>query len=290
MEKLTQNFLNGITKLTDVFTKYSSNILQTHYITSDFVSDPNNGAFNISALGSEFSINQTPPLIIPSNARNVYLSVLSATCWNSVPNVEVGVNDQFKITYSATDYTVTIPTGLYSVDSLSAKISTLLFNLGLPEDLIILLPDNSEQKVVIDFNYATTQIDFTIANSLRGLLGFDSRLVPALPTTAAVYETADSIAQFNNIEFFYIKCLNLLTKGLRSNDNYSGIMAKIPIDVSAGSQIVYRPYFPAKIDANNLIGSSLNSLTFQLTDNRNRLVNTFGEKFSISIQIEYQTK
>ena len=172
-------------------------------------SDPDSGAKNISSDGSTFQIILDRPLTIPQNAHNIYLEAKNATVWWTVPNIIKGLNDKFYIEHLGTPYVTTIPEGLYGVTDLSNKISSLLFNLGLPIDLIELLPDTAENKVVIQFNYAGTQIDFqdnTALNNFRELLGFDSKLVPVPATIASEFVTADNIAAFNTINYFLISC------------------------------------------------------------------------------------
>ncbi len=264
-------------------------LLNTHYITRDFSSDPNLGASNVSDLGSTFDVFLNPPINIPKIAKNIYIEPISATVWFNTPNIQEGINDQFKIKYQGTDHTITIPEGLYTVQNLSNKISILLFNEGLPEDLLMLIPDTSTDKLIIEFHYSLTQIDFTINNSLRDLLGFNDRNVPLLPTTEPIFEIADNVAEFNSVDYYYIKCQNLLSRGIATNSDFTGIIVKVPINVGVGEQIRYEPTKSIKIDASELSGVNLTKLTFQLTDNKNRSVPTRGQFFSIQLTIQYQT-
>jgi hypothetical protein len=258
------------------------------FISRDFNSDPQAGAQNISDLGSSFDVFLNPPLHIPHKAKNIYLIVDSATIWYNTPNINEGANNNFRIIYDSTTYDIVLPTGLYTVDSLSNKIRFALSNQGLPEDLIVLFGDISEDKAVIEFNYPDTQIDFTINNSIRDILGFDSRFVPLAPTVnVPLFETGDTVAKFNNIEFYYIKS-SLLSRGLATNSDYSGILAKILIDVDVGSQIKHKPFKNFYISASELTGANLTRINFQLTDDKNQLINTREQPFSITFQIQYE--
>ena len=56
-------------------------------------SDPANGARNPSADGSTFQILLQDGIKIPSDAKNINVSVEESTVWWVVPNIETGVND-----------------------------------------------------------------------------------------------------------------------------------------------------------------------------------------------------
>lgn len=251
-------------------------------------SNPATGAINISDDGSTFSVEMDRPLHIPKEASNIYVEVLNAEIWWNIPNIKIGVNDQFKITHLAVDYTITIPQGLYDVNTLNAKLNVLIFNATGVEDLIELIPDTSESKIIIQYNFATTQVDFTIANSLREILGFNSSLVPLVPTTGQQFEIAPNVANFNQVNYFLIKAPTLLSRGLNFNSVYSGIIARVLINVAPNSQILYDPQNAYKISANELAGIDLTTLNFVLTDDQNRNVETQGEFWSMIFYIHYE--
>ena len=49
-----------------------------------FSSDPVNGAFNVNALGSAFSIQLYEPITIPMSAKYCVVGVQGANIWNTV--------------------------------------------------------------------------------------------------------------------------------------------------------------------------------------------------------------
>jgi len=258
-------------------------------------SNPANGASNVSSLGSKFTVNLQSALVIPKNAFNCNVVVKNAIIWFVNPNITKGINSKFKITYNGTTYIFDIPTGLYDVDSLNNKILTELSIASggsVPNDLIQLLPDIAENKVIIQFNYYNTDIDFTISGGLRDLLGFDSKLIvgytnPPGSDPLPFYEQADNVAKFNNTDYYLIKCSNLLTRGLERNSQYLGIMARVDVDVPVNSKINYDPRQVPIIPAPELAGIDLSSLTFELTNQDDELVNTRGERWSMVFEIHY---
>ncbi len=148
-------------------------------------------------------------------------------------------------------------------------------------------------KVVIRFNYATTQIDFrdaTSSTNFRELLGFESELVPSAGLTTGVeFVVAENIAQFNNIEYFLIKCPTLCSRGLNFNSIYSGIIARVLIDdVAPNSQIAFDPRQTYKIPCNEISGGDFTQISFILADNNDNIIDTRGEKWSVLFQLHYQ--
>jgi len=257
-------------------------------------SNPNNGAVNINNIGSQFAINLQTPLSIPKNAKNCNIIVKNAIVWFVTPNI-TSLNNKFKINYESVDYTISLPIGLYNVNTLSNKILSELTAISggvVPDDIIQLLEDDAENKVVIQFNYYNTIIDFTISNSFREILGFNSRIITGYtdpPATDPIpfYEEADNVAEFNQTDYYLIKCPNLLTRGLERNGQYAGIMCKIDVDVDINRKITYDPSQIAIIPAPELPGIDLSNLTFQLTNQKDELVDTRGEHWNLTFEIHY---
>jgi hypothetical protein len=264
-----------------------------------FSSNPNNGAQNVSADGSSFSVQLNSPISIPSEAVYSTIEVQSANIWWSVPNVSVALNNNTLHIYSdwiaadggvpvgSPNYTITIPDGLYGLKELAAAIARELVNLGLPSNLFTLSGDDSTQKTILTFGYDdVTTLDFTQANTFREILGFDSRFVPTTPKTAGWSEYSDNIARFNQISSFLINT-DLISDGIPVNNTSNGTIANVLIDVKPGSLINYSPVISVKANADQLIGKSTNYFSFRLTDQDRRVVNTNSEYWSLTAVIKY---
>ena len=246
------------------------------------------GAVNKSADGSYFEVQLQNPLLIPREAVNVQMAVEEAEIWWSVPNVITGQNDKFYVTHAGNPYVVTIPQGLYDLTAIAQTILRELENLGLPTTppLFTFSPDEATQKVEIKFNYNTTSIDFSQADTPRLLLGFNSAVIGPVASAGETI-VADNVAGFNTINYFLLHS-DLANDGIRTNNTYTQTIAKVPIDVSPGSQIVYKPFNPARISEDNLIGSPRTNIKVWLTDDQNNRVNTNTENFSVRVVIRYQ--
>ncbi len=263
---------------------------ETNMIAS---SDPDAGAINISADGSRFEIQLQDAIQLPAEAINVQIAVEEATVWWVVPNIITGENDKMYITVPnvvdvLTAYVITIPQGLYDLSGLNQAIARELSNAGAkidPSNTVLLTADEATQKVEIVLNYLGSQIDFTQPDTPREILGFNSQILG--PTVIAPYtQIADNVAGFNTVNYFLIHS-DLTNKGIRFNNNYNQTISQVLIDVAPGSQIVSRPFNPARINAQELAGAKRTNIRFWLTDDKDRPVNTNGEYFTCRVVIKY---
>jgi hypothetical protein len=264
-----------------------------HEISILMSSDPSAGAINRSSDGSQFEIQLEDALRIPNEAINVSIDVEEATVWWVIPNIITDQNDRLYITAPnaadvLTAYVVVIPQGLYDLAGLNQAIQRELQNQGAkidPSPAINLSPDDATQRVELTLNYVGSQVDFTPLDTFREILGFNSQVIG--PTVIAPFTTiADGTAAFNQVNYFLIHS-DLTNKGIRFNNQYNQTISQVLIDVPPGSQIVSRPFNPARINAHELAGTNRTSVRLWLTDDKNRPVNTNNEYFTARIAIKY---
>lgn len=252
-------------------------------------SDPLNGARNISADGSSFEIQLSPELHIPAEAKGITVAMETAQVWWTVSNVD-STNNKFYITAPdandvSTAYTVTIPNGLYNLSALNTAILRELSNQGAKSGVVSLSPDEATQRVNIRINTLLTSIDFTQANTVRFLLGFDAVVLGAF-ATVPVETLASNVAQFDTIQYFQIHT-DLISNGIRTNNAYTQTIGNVLIDRAPGRNLISTPFNPARIASNELADAKRTTIRFWLTDQRNKLVNTNSEYWSARIVIRY---
>ncbi len=253
-----------------------------------FSSDPENKAQNVSADGSQFTVVLDRPLSLPTNSVDAKLSVLQASIWNSSPNISPSFNNNiFRFRASGTYYTLTMPEGLYSLEGFGSFLSVSFANLLLPSNLITVSGDEATQKTILTILNANDLIDLTVANSVREVLGFNSRVVTA--PTAGYNEYSDGPANFNRVNSYLIRS-NLVSQGIQINSIGANIIAQVPINAAVGSQINYQPQHPTPVDASELIGYSKNTFTFSLCDQNLRPTPTAGETWFFILVINYYIK
>ena len=250
-----------------------------------FSSDPSNKAQSVSPDGSQFTVMLDTPLCLPKNAMGATLSITQASIWNTSYNISALFgNNVFRFRTANNVYDIIFPDGLYSLSGLNSYLSTQFVNLGLSSNLFVVSGDEATQRTVITFINIGDQIDFTVANSVRGILGFNPRVITSTITGFNAF--SESTATFNRVNSYLIRS-NLVSQGIPVNSIGNGIITQVPINVSPGSQINYQPMHPIPVDATELVGMGKNVFTFSLCDQNLRPTPTAGEKWDFVLVINY---
>jgi hypothetical protein len=252
-----------------------------------FNSDPASGSQQLSPDGSSFSVTLNSPLSIPRSAVEATAGVIQANIWNTSPNISPAFNNNvFTFTtlqVPAGTYTINIPAGLYSLEGLNTFLSNQIVNLGLPANLITIGGDFATQKTILTFAFSGDSVDFTVPNSVRTVLGFNSQILTAPSNNFSFY--SDNVAAFNRNNS-YIIASNIVSQGIPVNNQSSGIIATVPINITPGSQIVYQPQNVIWFDMSELIGNSKLNMTFRLL-NQNLLPTPTLDYWSFVILFRY---
>jgi hypothetical protein len=242
------------------------------------------GAVNVSSTKDEFSVILQPPLHLPRKAYNVYLRVNQASIWNTTPNVVAGVNNLLYVSPTggspAAYITLAIPTGLYGTSELNVAILRALENAGYA-NLFTISADYPTQKIVINFTAAGTLIDFTQAQTLRDILGFNSRIVTGTPLN----QLGDKEANFNTVNSFIIRT-DLVDTGISVNGRGSQACAIVPITALPGSLINFQPMNPPNIPCERLAYGPQQMVTVSVTDEIGQKVIMIDD-WSVVVEIVY---
>ena len=250
-------------------------------------SSTSEGALNVSSDGSSFEVILEDPLRISDKMKSCTVEVHDGTVWWTIPNISSTLgNNKFYLEHLTVNYVITLQDGLYSLAELNASLDREIEVLTGLSGLVTLESDDATQKVNIQVNQIGSRIDFTQSDTFRSIIGFSSKLVPTLVSTGVYNELATSVASFNSISYFLLHS-DIVTRGMRVNNQYNQTIARILIDETPGSQILFRPYNPLKIGAWDLMGATRNRIKFWLTDQDNNAVNTNGEIFSAIVVIKY---
>ena len=77
---------------------------------------------------------------------------------------------------------------------------------------------------------------------------------------------------------------DLVERGLAVNNGIANILTEM--SGPPGSFLTYRPYLPYKLDGNHLKFSSRSTLKFDITNDKNRSIDMFGEAYSFSVVVK----
>lgn len=237
-----------------------------HQIPLILSSATSNGAINKSPGGDFFEVILQRPVSIPKQAKTATIELNQSTVWNTVYNISTArTNNQFRITTDGSTFTIVIPDGLYTLGQLEDTIDRELVNQGIGTGALQLIGDEATQKVILSFTKAAQQIDFTVANSCRAILGFDSALYPPAPTAAATNVLAPNLAQFNLIDYYLLRC-DIVGNGININGQYKGVIAKMLISSPPGSQSINQPVNPVRVPIYSRIGQEISRIQCRITD------------------------
>jgi len=252
--------------------------------------------------GSTFSVDLEDPILVPKGAQHVTIEQQQSSVWWSVINIKTGVNDTFRILISTTTddpvtgeiisvdavntYDLVVPEGIYDSKSLGESLQRVAINRGITYNFEF-VDDESSEKVVISLD-PKMQIDFTVGQNMAEIMGFDSAVYPSQPSHIPNYSViAPNDAKFNEIDYFLIHC-DLLHNGIAFNGKSTQILNKVPIDAGPFEQVINRPFNPIKLPCNHLVGARRNSVRLWLTDQKNRLIDTNDENWSVTVVLRYE--
>ena len=222
--------------------------------------------FCLSAVGSVLSCDYFPPIDLGEGEWE--LGLVGFTTYNSIPNVETGVNDKF---YYGEDKEITINEGSYEIEDLEKYI---LSQLGESSGVTFSLkPNNNTLKTEL---MCSEQIRFDKPNSIGEMLGFKNSSVLA----ANVQHTSDSPVSIIKVNAIRVECN--VVRGSYDNGAEGHIIHEFYPSCGPGFKIVENPgniiYLPLNV-------RRVSNLTVQVKDQEGRLINFRNEQVSLRLHI-----
>ena len=82
-----------------------------------------NVEFILKGRGSDISSDFLEPIVIPIETHVAKLGVKNFACYNNIPNIEAGKNNQVKIKVPGGDYKLfTLDTGAYELSTIAEQL------------------------------------------------------------------------------------------------------------------------------------------------------------------------
>lgn len=261
-----------------------------------FSSDTELGAQNKDLDGSRFQIRLNKSISIPPSAMDVSIECIAANIWYTSPNIsDEYKNNRMHLVFNSTVFYLTIPDGLYGSDTLNATIQREISKQPVPGGS----GNFAGSSIVIYENPATQRVVIGLASGLQLItsdLPGKQNVAPTLGFTIDVISTytgesfeGDEVAKLNRINA-YLLHTDLVQDGISINSQYDSILTEVQLNVDPGSLLSYRPFIPYSVSGKHLKYGTKDLLTFYLTDEKNRPVNTFGENYSFTIVIKYKMR
>lgn len=252
------------------------------------------GAQNVSSDGTAFSGQRADPISIPNDAVACELGVVSASVWNNSPNIGPGLGpagvDDYKFQYTtstapAGTYNITFPTGLYSLAAISSFLSSQFINNGHVGNLFSLGGQAATGLAYITILTSGDTAHFEQAGSIGSILGFPAAAITSAVANETTYGTSIATLNRNNT---YLISGTLISGGIPTNSNASGIIAAVPIAAVPGSLINWSATNVLWTPATELVGQRKNNFRFWLSNESGLATPTAGESWSFTVTIRYR--
>jgi hypothetical protein len=215
--------------------------------------------FSLSGTGPVISCEVFPPLDVSEGEWEIGLVGLST--YNSVPNIEKGVNDKF---YYGDSGEVTIPEGSYEIENLEEELQKHV-SLRLKANNNTL---RAEIKCVED-------IHFEKENTIGSLLGFEKKVYPK--NKQHISSNTINIIKVNSVS---VECN--IARGSFDNGVEGHTIHEFYLTVEPGYKILVIPnpiiYLPVNVQR-------VNNISVQLKDQNGDLVNFRDETISLRLHI-----
>lgn len=259
-------------------------------------SDETQGALDVAEGGGEFAVRLSSSIDIPDDARNVKLQASKVLIWNNFMNIKTGINDKIQIYGPDKDgidrmFDITIQAGSYNLSTLSndilAELSVKRAKVE-PTPLLSFQADIATGRVEITYNYSSVYIETRGWNTFHVILGLNKDIYRVPEGVSLPYSfLAPNLANFASLQYILVHS-DITNEGLPINGIYNQTICQLLPDAPSGSLIVFSPVNPLKIDCNNLIGSKLEQFKIWITDEKNQLLSTSGETFSVLLKLSYE--
>ena len=218
-----------------------------------------------------------------SSDKTYECALLSYSLWYSWYNITTGVNDKFRYIVSGVVKDIVIPAGQWGVQDINTYIQSQLLANGDSATGISIVGNYNLLRVVIKLepNY---DVDFTISNSLRGLLGFNSQLYEN--NTALDVEFIGELPAniSNSIDAVSINCSILNPSyNITNNQTSTSLHSFVP---ASGPGTNLAQTIPTPIFLPISTSGNINSFQIRISDQAQNELDLNGENISLSLLIK----
>lgn len=242
----------------------------------------NSSQVQLNALGNRAQLDISPPIVIPQHARGL-IALHSANIPFTSPNISQSLYNNNTLVFSndsgATQRTISLVDGLYSVTSLNVTLNDYFINNGLPGNLFTLTGDEATGDLLITYNSTTLIIYFNLS-TIRSVLGFNSAVRgPFTPTGFTI--RSDSNPNFNSLQQYLIQCS--ICDGSYLNGSTNNILSPVSLTARAGNVIYYQPQ---NLIYSNVPHRSISRISLALLDQNGNDVGFQSEAFQLVLLLK----
>ena len=238
----------------------------------------------LSGSTSNFTINFSPTIDLSQNAK-YEVALIRLETYYSFPNIDSS-NNLFKYSpnFGTTWNTITIPTGCYEISAINAYIQRSMKDAGYYDST------NSAYYITLSTNFNTLKtiislapnykIDFTIPNSLRTVLGFNSQIYSAVSTSQGNSFESENIVNILSVNEILVHAD--IIGGSYINGSSKSVLYSFFPGVGPGYKIIEVPknlvYLP-------ITRERIDSINIRLTDQDGKELDLRGETLTIRLHL-----
>jgi hypothetical protein len=224
-----------------------------------------------SGKNSRIETNFVPSLELEGSYE---IALQSIETYYSFPNIDEK-NNKIKVSLNnGTSWAdLTFAIGCYEHEDINRELQRMVVEMGGKRDDIILTANQNTFQTIMT-NTAMVQVDFTTENSIRTVLGFDSK----------IYGHGRHLSE-QTVDIMRVNSIFVHTNVIGSayvNGSQTPVIYSFFPDVSPGGKIIVQPavliYLPVSL-------SVISRLTSWLTDQNNRDLNLRGEELTIKYHL-----
>jgi hypothetical protein len=232
--------------------------------------DPKSSFYiSVSEKSTRIRTEFTPVIELDEN-KKYEMALVSLETYYAFPNIDA-TNNNFKYSPDGgkTWFNMIIPEGCYELSDLNDYVQE-----AIKGNFITVQANNNTLRAVLEIKDVNYKVDFTTANSISTVLGFNKQ----------VYGEGNNEAE-NIINISNVSCLrvtNDIISGSYANGTTENIIYQFFPDVGPGYKIIQEPmnliYVPLTL-------STISSMETKLTDQNGKLINLRGEELSIRFHV-----
>jgi hypothetical protein len=232
--------------------------------------------FTLKGRSHILESNFTPPLEL--DPRYDYsLALISLNTWNSIPNIEPGLN-KFYYKFQSKKKVLEIPTGSYELEDIENYIQKRILDPEAPAEELSrqfsLKPNNNTLKCELK---SVFEISFEPSDSIGSLLGFSKRVLKA--NTLHESDLPVNIIQVTTIR---VEC-NIISGTYYAN-NRSHTLYEFSPTVDPGFSINIEPRNLIYLPVNR---QQIDNITLTLLDQNSKPINFRGEEIVIRLELKH---
>lgn len=231
--------------------------------------------FTLQSRTSTLSANFYPPIQLDPN-YNYSIALVGFYCYNSIPNIEEGVNNKF---YYDNGKTINIPTGTYEITDIENYLQNQLVteknsSKQVKDDVISIKPNNNTLKCEVRSKY---DIDFGPNDSLADLLGFKHKKIDK-----SHLHKSDNAVDIIKVTTIRIEC------NIARGCYYDGLPSHTIIEFAPGVE----PGYLINVEPTNHIylpiinKSFIDNITINVVDQNSNLVNFRNENIIVRLELK----